>query len=159
MYFQINKMAQFSGILCVMIQWSGSALYFLYLSGIFLFITGYFLLGILQWYQSIILAQPVVYDIRKEIIQSNSSCNSRNAVGKRAKIKKVKFWSLELGKTFYGFFWVLFGVVSSGDLPIFGSFWQGDQPLASVPSSSWDAVSVAAISYFSERVSTCLGQG
>ena len=31
------------------------------------------LLGILQWYQSIILAQPVVYDIRKEIIQSNSS--------------------------------------------------------------------------------------
>ena len=59
------------------------------------------------WYQSIILAQPVVYDIRKEIIQSNSSCNSRNAVGKRAKIKKVKFWNLELRKTFSGFFWVL----------------------------------------------------
>ena len=49
------------------------ALYFLDLSGIFLFITGYFPLGILQWYQSIILAQPVVYDIRKKIIQRNSS--------------------------------------------------------------------------------------
>ena len=43
------------------------ALYFVYLSGIFLCITGYFPLGILQWYQSIDLAQPVVlavYDAR-----------------------------------------------------------------------------------------------
>ena len=43
------------------------AFYFVYLSGIFLCITGYFPLGILQWYRSIDLAQPVVlavYDAR-----------------------------------------------------------------------------------------------
>ena len=58
----------------------------------------YFPFGILQWYRSIDLAQPVVYDIGKEIIQgfagileSNSSAVPKTKLEKGPKYKGSNF--------------------------------------------------------------------